>query len=56
MFLFDLFSKCVCGEKYIVSYILLCKKGGFVVYRYDGVCNLLILFFGNVFINVKIEL
>ena len=49
------FTKQVCVEKYTVSHILSCKKGGFVAWRYDSVINLLTSFLGNVCANVEVE-
>ena len=46
----DLPSKCVCGEKYTV-----CKKGGFVAQRHDGVRNLLTSLIGKFCTNDEVE-
>ena len=51
----DLQSKRVCGEKYSVCHALSCKKGRFVVYRHDGVHNLLTSLIGKVYTNVEVE-
>ena len=53
--LFDLPSKCICGEKYTVCYTLSCKKGGFLAQRHDGVRNLLTSLIGKVCTNVEVE-
>ena len=46
----DLPSKCLCGGKYTV-----CKKGGFVAQRHDGVRNQLASLVGKVCTNVEVE-
>ena len=51
----DLPSKCFCGEKYTVCHALSCKKGGFVVQRHGGVCNLLTSLIGKVCTKVEVE-
>ena len=51
----DLPSHCACGDRFTVSHVLSCEKGGFVAQRHDGIRNVLTSLLSKVCKNVEVE-
>ena len=51
----DLTSHCACGERFIVSHALSCKKTGFIAQRHDGIQNLVTSLLSKICKEVAVE-
>lgn len=52
----DLLVMCICGDLFIVDYVMVCWYGGLIIYRYNEIRDLEVEMLCMVCIDVEIEL